>query len=289
MQMILEAISLTKTFGDKIAVNNVDFSIERGSFVAFLGPNGAGKSTTIQMLLGLLEPTAGKVHYPQNVRVGVVFQQSVLDDVLTVRENLVIRAGQYPANEVANIDQLIHSLGMQSFENQRYGTLSGGQKRRVDIARALLNRPEILFLDEPTTGLDIQTRTAIWELMDQIRQETGMTMVLTTHYLDETHDADQVFIIDQGKILAANSAKDIIKQHSKHVLKLYTADAESVCQFVSDSLEVVKEDNVLIIRIDSSQQAMEILKQVAALITDFEFSLGTMNDAFMALTGKEMR
>lgn len=287
--MILETKNLSKTFGKNIAVNRVNIQINKGSFSAFLGPNGAGKSTTIQMLLDILEPSTGEVIYPSKVRTGVVFQQSVLDDLLTVKENLSIRAGQYHANEIVNLDQLIKQLGLENFVNQKYGTLSGGQKRRVDIARALLNQPEILFLDEPTTGLDIQTRNAIWKLLKQIQKESEMTIILTTHYLDETEEADQVYIIDQGNIMASGSAKDIIKQYAKHELRLKMNPEFDPQAQLNNKCLTSETEEWQVIKLNSSQEALEILSQFKDDIIDFEFGLGTMDDAFIAITGKEMR
>ena len=179
--MLVQVKNLTKVYGDKVAVNGLNLEIESGSFTAILGPNGAGKSTTIQMLIGLLQPTSGQIIYAEQTKLGVVFQNSVLDANLTVVENLRIRAKQYKQVETGKIEQLIEQLGLASFAKQGYGTLSGGQKRRVDIARALLNSPDLLFLDEPTTGLDIQTRESIWKLLKDLQQKEKMTVVLITH------------------------------------------------------------------------------------------------------------
>ena len=176
--MLVETKNLSKVYGDKVAVNGLDVQIERGSFTAILGPNGAGKSTTIQMLIGLLQPTSGQICYAEKPRLGVVFQNSVLDARLTVLENLTIRAKQYKEMPAGRIERLVSQLALSAFAKQPYGTLSGGQKRRVDIARALLNSPDLLFLDEPTTGLDIQTRESIWSLLKQIQKEEQMTIVL---------------------------------------------------------------------------------------------------------------
>ena len=182
--MILQAKHLTKRYGNHMAVDDIQLEFEKGSFNAILGPNGAGKSTTISMLNGLKKPTQGQIRYAPNTKIGVVFQASVLDEMLTVRENLTIRAQQYKKIAASRVDDLIHQLGLTAFQKQLYGTLSGGQKRRVDIARALLSRPDILFLDEPTTGLDIQTRKSIWDLLYRLQKDEGMTIILTTHYLD---------------------------------------------------------------------------------------------------------
>ena len=165
--MILQAKHLIKRYGDYMAVDDIQLEFEKGSFNAILGPNGAGKSTTISMLIGLKKPTKGQILYAPNTKIGVVFQASVLDEMLTVRENLAIRAQQYKEIVASRVDDLIQQLGLTAFQKQLYGTLSGGQKRRVDIARALLSQPDILFLDEPTTGLDIQTRKAIWDLLSR--------------------------------------------------------------------------------------------------------------------------
>lgn len=192
--MILETRHLSKIYGNKRAVHNLNLQIEAGGFTAILGPNGAGKSTTIQMLTRLLQPTTGEILYNSNIKLGVVFQNSVLDDMLTVRENLDIRAGQYNRIDKGKVDSLIEQLGLKKFSTQLYGTLSGGQKRRVDIARALLNNPDVLFLDEPTTGLDIQTRKVIWDLIHHLQMKEKMTVILTTHYLDEADDADMIYI-----------------------------------------------------------------------------------------------
>ncbi|KXU01825.1 Zinc ABC transporter, ATP-binding protein ZnuC [Streptococcus constellatus] len=192
--MILETRYLSKVYGNKRVVHDLNLQIETGSFTAILGPNGAGKSTTIQMLTRLLQPTTGEILYNSNIKLGVVFQNSVLDDMLTVRENLDMRAGQYNMIDKGKVDSLIEQLGLKKFSTQLYGTLSGGQKRRVDIARALLNNPDVLLLDEPTTGLDIQTRKVIWDLIHHLQMKEKMTVILTTHYLDEADDADMIYI-----------------------------------------------------------------------------------------------
>ena len=169
--MILQAKNISKRYGNHLAVNNIHLQFEKGTFNAILGPNGAGKSTTISMLIGLKQPTKGEIIYEPGAKIGMVFQTSVLDEMLTVRENLTIRAKQYKGLKPDRVSDLIGRLGLSAFQKQRYGTLSGGQKRRVDIARALLSQPDILFLDEPTTGLDIQTRKSIWDLLYQLQRE----------------------------------------------------------------------------------------------------------------------
>ena len=233
--MLLETRHLSKVYDNKQAVNDLNLQIETGSFTAILGPNGAGKSTTIQMLTGLLQPTAGEILYDNPIKLGVVFQNSVLDDMLTVQENLEIRAGQYKDIDKGKVDNLVNQLGLQNFSTQLYGTLSGGQKRRVDIARALLNSPDILFLDEPTTGLDIQTRKAIWELIHQLQIKEKMTVILTTHYLDEADDADMIYIVDHGQVIAKGSANQIKEQYAQNFLKVFVTDT-------ADFKEILKEE-----------------------------------------------
>lgn len=212
--MILQAKGLTKNYGDHTAVKNINLEFKKGSFNAILGPNGAGKSTTISMLIGLKRATNGQIIYAPNTRIGVVFQASVLDEKLTVKENLAIRAQQYKGIKGGRVEDLINQLGLTAFQKQLYGTLSGGQKRRVDIARALLSNPDILFLDEPTTGLDIQTRKSIWDLLYRLQRDEGMTIILTTHYLDEADEADQLYIIDHGKVIAQGSAAEIKSEYA---------------------------------------------------------------------------
>ena len=288
--MLLETRHLSKVYDNKQAVNDLNLQIETGSFTAILGPNGAGKSTTIQMLTGLLQPTAGEILYDNPIKLGVVFQNSVLDDMLTVQENLEIRAGQYKDIDKGKVDNLVNQLGLQNFSTQLYGTLSGGQKRRVDIARALLNSPDILFLDEPTTGLDIQTRKAIWELIHQLQIKEKMTVILTTHYLDEADDADMIYIVDHGQVIAKGSANRIKEQYAQNFLKVFVTDT-------ADFKEILKEEipfeevrvNELLIHLETTEKALEILTCGRSFIRQFEFRPGTMDDAFMALTGREVR
>ena len=242
------------------------------------------------MLIRLLQPTTGEILYNSNIKLGVVFQNSVLDDMLTVRENLDIRAGQYNMIDKGKVDSLIEQLGLKKFSTQLYGTLSGGQKRRVDIARALLNNPDVLFLDEPTTGLDIQTRKAIWELIHQLQIKEKMTVILTTHYLDEADDADMIYIVDHGQVTAKGSANQIKEQYAQNFLKVFVTDT-------ADFKEILKEEipfeevrvNELLIHPETTEKALEILTCGRSFIRQFEFRPGTMDDAFMALTGREVR
>ena len=290
INMILQAKHLTKWYGDHMAVDDIQLEFEKGSFNAILGPNGAGKSTTISMLIGLKKPTKGQIRYAPNTKIGVVFQASVLDEMLTVRENLTIRAQQYKEIVASRVDDLIHQLGLTAFQKQLYGTLSGGQKRRVDIARALLSQPDILFLDEPTTGLDIQTRKAIWDLLSRLQKDEGMTIILTTHYLDEADEADQIYIVDHGKMIAQGSATVIKSQYASNILKIRFKEMKDLEKLLQTGM-TVKEENELeyLFYPRTSLEAIEYLAKVREEIDSFEFRPGTMDDAFIALTGREVR
>lgn len=287
--MILQAKGLTKNYGDHTAVKDINLEFKKGSFNAILGPNGAGKSTTISMLIGLKRATNGQIIYAPNTRIGVVFQASVLDEKLTVKENLAIRAQQYKGIKGGRVEDLINQLGLTAFQKQLYGTLSGGQKRRVDIARALLANPDILFLDEPTTGLDIQTRKSIWDLLYRLQRDEGMTIILTTHYLDEADEADQLYIIDHGKVIAQGSATEIKSEYASNLLKIYFKDKQ-VEKFLPKNMPVEKENEFEYSLYPKSQlEAIDYLTQVREKIASFEFRPGTMDDAFIALTGREVR
>ena len=288
--MILETRHLSKIYGNKRAVHDLNLQIEAGSFTAILGPNGAGKSTTIQMLTRLLQPTTGEILYNSNIKLGVVFQNSVLDDMLTVRENLDIRAGQYNRIDKGKVDSLIEQLGLKKFSTQLYGTLSGGQKRRVDIARALLNNPDVLFLDEPTTGLDIQTRKVIWDLIHHLQMKEKMTVILTTHYLDEADDADMIYIVDYGQLIAKGSADQIKEQYAQNFLKVFVTNSADFKEIMEGniSFEEVR-PNEFLIHPETTGMALGLLTRGRSFIRQFEFRPGTMDDAFMALTGREVR
>ena len=288
--MILQAKNISKRYGNHLVVDHIHLQFEKGTFNAILGPNGAGKSTTISMLIGLKQPTQGEIIYEPGAKIGVVFQTSVLDEMLTVRENLTIRARQYKGLKPNRVSDLIDRLGLSAFQKQKYGTLSGGQKRRVDIARALLHGPDLLFLDEPTTGLDIQTRKSIWDLLYQLQREEGMTVVLTTHYLDEADEADQIYIVDHGKVIAQGSALDIKSQYAKNILKIRFKGIEQIESLKTSGMSVEQQSQLeYVFQPESEREAIDYLAQVRDRIAHFEFRPGTMDDAFIALTGREVR
>ena len=288
--MILQAKNISKRYGNHLAVDNIQLQFKRGTFNAILGPNGAGKSTTISMLIGLKQPTQGDIIYEPGTKIGVVFQTSVLDEMLTVRENLTIRARQYKGLKPNRVSDLIDRLGLSAFQKQKYGTLSGGQKRRVDIARALLHGPDLLFLDEPTTGLDIQTRKSIWDLLYQLQREEGMTVVLTTHYLDEADEADQIYIVDHGKVIAQGSALDIKSQYATNILKIRFKERQQIESLKSSGMSVEQQSQLeYVLQPESEREAIDYLVQVRDKLAHFEFRPGTIDDAFIALTGREVR
>ncbi|BDR58023.1 ABC transporter ATP-binding protein [Xylocopilactobacillus apicola] len=294
---ILETKNLSKVYGSKIAVKQINLQVQQRSLTAFLGPNGAGKSTTIKMLTGLLNPSGGSILFegrPTNQvnflrQIGLVFQESLLDERLSVKENLVTRAQIYEDVKRQRVDQLIELVDAKSFENQLYGSLSGGQKRRVDIARALLNQPKILFLDEPTTGLDIQTRSLIWQLLERLQQEENLTIFLTTHYLEEADQADQIYILDHGEIIAAGSANELKQQYAQNKLVVWAHDSKQLQKYLTAQHLHWQGDEFFKIMISSPKSALEILRDQADNIADFTYQKGTMDDVFLNLTGKEIR
>ena len=242
------------------------------------------------MLLGLLSPTSGTISYQtKNPQVGVVFQESILDDELTVSENLRFRQKLAGQNDSAGLTQIMKQLGISDFVDQRYGLLSGGQRRRVDIARSLLDQPDILFLDEPTAGLDIQTRKAIWQVLTDLRKQDDLTIVLTTHYLEEANEADMVFIIDHGRLIASDPADQLKHKYAKNQLILQTEKMRELKKLLSDqvSYTTISADKIQLTPIDT-QNALQILAAVGTLLSHFEYREGTIDDAFINLTGKEM-
>jgi len=272
---------LTKRYRETLAVDDVSFDVAPGSVFAFLGTNGAGKSTTIGCLTTVLPFEAGELSVAGlDVRregdavrqsIGVVFQDSVLDGALTVRENLSTRArpylgeGRRVRERVAALTALVE---LDEFIDRRYGRLSGGQRRRVDIARALLQDPRILFLDEPTTGLDPASRALVWRSIHELKERTGLTVFLTTHYMEETEEADRVCIIDHGRIVADGAPAELRARHSSSILRL-TTEAGVEERTVADAAE-----------------AKRVLWELGDAVTDFEFRHGRMDDVFLALTGR---
>lgn len=217
---LIETQRLTKKFGAFTAVQNLNIEVGSGELTAYLGSNGAGKSTTIAMLIGNLKPTSGKIIYHDNLKIGVVFQNSILDHELTVKQNLQIRAELEGQTVQKHIKEIMHKTGIDQFANRKYGALSGGMKRKVDIARALLNQPDVLFLDEPTTGLDVTSRKEIWQLINELKEKQKLAVFLTTHYLEEAENADNVYILNHGQIVEHGSAIELKQKYSQVKLRI---------------------------------------------------------------------
>lgn len=282
MVSLIKSEGLSKDYGTKRVLDQLDIDIQKGSLVAYLGTNGAGKTTTIKILTGLLKPSSGSVVRASDLKIGMVFQESILDADLTVGENLNNRLKMYRHSDCEWLQKIMRLTGIESILKERYKSLSGGQKRRVDIARALIHKPQLLFLDEPTTGLDIQSRQSIWNLFRQLQEQEGLTIFLTTHYLEEAENADMVYIIDQGKLLAKGSSQDLIHHYAKNRLEVTVMKSEESSpgsQSIEESLEF---ENV------SPQEVIAILKQYELQLKDFDYQKGSLNDAFLAITGKEM-
>lgn len=283
--MLIETYNLTKKYGKKLALNKVNLKVDRGQLVAYLGTNGAGKSTTINILTGLLKPTSGTITYAKDLKIGVVFQSSVLDDVLSVNDNLNLRAQMYRDVSKAWLERLIDLIGIRSFLHQKYGTLSGGQKRRVDIARALIDHPDILFLDEPTTGLDLQTRIVIWNLLQKLQKEQGLTIFLTTHYLEEAENADQMYILENGQVLANGSAYEIKDKYAPSKLVITLKEKQ---RLVTTYPVIEKNKETEIDGLDSNE-VITLLHDNQSKIKSFEYRQGSIDDAFIKIAGKELQ
>jgi len=294
----LEVKDLYKNYKLIEAVKGISFSVNKGEFIALLGPNGAGKSTTINILCTLLRQTEGTVEYGDFVigkddseirkKVGVVFQDSVLDDKLTIRENLLTRGSLYNYDSdylAVRVDEIISTLKIEEYKNQRYGEISGGQRRRADIARALLHNPDILILDEPTTGLDPSTRKLVWETLSELREQ-GLTIILTTHYMEETVECDNVIIMNEGEIITSDSPENLRVKHSHDRLKLM-GDLDSI-EHKLEQYEFVKKPQLIEVKIDSSMTSLDILDVVRNDLTAFEVIRGNMDDVFLNLTGTRL-
>ena len=303
MEHSIEVAGLKKNYGDVQAVKGIDFYVESGKIFAFLGPNGAGKSTTIDIICTFLKADAGVVtvdgHQLGNddnaIRrsIGAVFQDGLLDPLLTVSENLRIRAGFYGLKGKQldkTIREIAERMGIQEIMKRPYGKLSGGQRRRCDIARALVNTPKILFLDEPTTGLDPQTRKSVWETITSLQRDTGMTIFLTTHYMEEAAEADFVIVIDNGDIVAKGTPSDLKERYTSDKLTLVAKDADALAaKLEAKGLAPEVVANRVTLRVANTLAALPLLDAYKADITGFTVTTGTMDDAFIAITGKEIR
>ena len=298
MKNVIEIKNLTKSFGELKAVDNLSFKVKEGELFAFLGVNGAGKSTTINMMCAALRPDTGEIvidgePLSANVngikrKLGVVFQSSVLDYALSVRDNLESRAALYGIVEDGfkkRLAELSKLLELDPILKRPLGKLSGGQRRRVDIARALLHSPKILVLDEPTTGLDPQTRKTIWSVIESLRKNENMTVFLTTHYMEEAADADYVVIIDSGKIAAEGTPLELKNRYTGDYITLYGRDEEEI---VSLGLPYEKMRDAYRISVPDTRTATDLILKAPELFSDYEITKGKMDDVFLAVTGKRL-
>ncbi len=305
MQYSITVEHLKKAYGDVQAVNDISFSVKKGSLFAFLGVNGAGKSTTINVICSILNKDGGKVFVEGHdldceaaeikQKTGIVFQSSVLDKQLTVGQNLDIRASFYGLSKTErrrNIDEIIRLLSLESILNRPVGKLSGGQQRRVDIARAMVHRPSLLILDEPSTGLDPKTRLSVWSLIDHIRQETGMTVFLTTHYLEEAEKASDVVIMDRGVIIAQGTPNELKNAYSNDCLLCYTAEDEGFTNKLAQagySFSFDGEKGAYRIIIKNSDEAKALMRTFDEETKDIEIIKGSMDDVFLSVTGRDIQ
>ena len=302
MNKIIEVNNLKKSYGEVRAVNGISFYVEQGKLFAFLGPNGAGKSTTIDILCTLLKNDSGEViidghrlgSEDNSIRhkIGVVFQDNMLDNLLTVKENLITRGSMYGLSKqavMAAMEKAAVSTGVEDFLNRPYGKLSGGQRRRADIARALMSTPKILFLDEPTTGLDPQTRSNIWETIRCLQKEAALTVFLTTHYMEEAAAADYVVVIDKGLIAAKGSPTELKQQFSSDIMKLTGNINEIVPILEAQGLTYSITNNLVTVKLSNTVDSIPILERCHENVTNVEVLNGTMDDAFIGITGREIR
>jgi multidrug/hemolysin transport system ATP-binding protein len=300
---MIEVAGLHKSYGSVHAVKGLDFYVESGKIFAFLGPNGAGKSTTIDIICTFLKPDCGRVTVDGHVlgeedgairsSIGAVFQDGLLDNLLTVEENLKTR-GSFYGLKGRELDGAVKKAaqisGVTELLKRPYGKLSGGQRRRCDISRALVHTPKVLFLDEPTTGLDPQTRKAVWETITSLQKETGMTVFLTTHYMEEAAGADYVIVIDDGLIAAKGTPADLKERYTSDKLSLVCRNTAAVCtQLDAQSISYTMIADQVVILVASTVSALPLINQFSDLISGFEVTKGTMDDAFIAITGKEIR
>ena len=298
MSNIIEISSLSKRFGEVQAVNDLSFRVKEGELFAFLGINGAGKSTTINIMCGQLSKDSGTVQLsgvdldsdPDSIKrnLGVVFQNSVLDKELSVQDNLQSRAALYGIRGKAFRERLAELAELLEFDDllkRTVGKLSGGQRRRIDIARALIHRPKILILDEPTTGLDPQTRSTLWQVIGDLRKNEGMTVFLTTHYMEEAADADYVVILDSGMIAAEGTPLELKNTYTGDFITVYGAEESQIKQ-LGAPYETIRD--AYRVSVPNTAAATELILKYPDIFRDYEITKGKMDDVFLAVTGKKL-
>lgn len=298
MKSIIQIKNLKKHFGEVKAVDDISFSVEEGELFAFLGLNGAGKSTTINIICGVYEKDDGEVLIDgvsvtdadngYKAKLGVVFQESALDRKLSVKDNLESRAalyGIFGAEFEKRFDEIDALLHVKEFKNKPVEKLSGGQRRRADIARAIIHNPKILILDEPTTGLDPQTRKYVWETLDYIRKTFNTTVFLTTHYMEEAADANNIVILDCGKIVAEGSPLFLKNKYTGDFIRIYNA-TEADVKKMNVKYETLPEG--FKIEVKNTEEATGLILKYPEVFKDYEITKGRIDDVFLAVTGKKL-
>ncbi len=302
---MIEVDKIRKTFKDTVAVDEVSFKVDEGEVFGFLGPNGAGKTTTINILCTLLKPTAGKavlngydvVDSPHDVRssIGIVFQDPSLDERLTAKENLNFHALVYnvPKEKRAErIEKVLELVDLTSRQNDIVRTFSGGMKRRLEIGRGLLHFPQVLFLDEPTLGLDPQTRHHIWEYLHELKKKESITIFLTTHYMDEAENCDRVAIIDQGQIIAIDTPAELKKSIGGDTIKLETNDNVLAAKEIEAmlKLQVIVDEDAISVKVDDGERLLpELIGKLTIPVKSVAVHRPTLEDVFLHLTGRKIR
>ena len=300
--MIIEIKDLKKSFKDVNAVDGVSFNVKEGELFAFLGINGAGKSTTINVISGILQKDSGEVKIcgydidkdadKIKGKIGIVFQGSALDKKMSVYDNLKSRAalyGIFGQEFKTRLNELCELLDFKDILKRHLNKLSGGQKRRIDIARALFHNPQLLILDEPTTGLDPKTRKIVWQVIDKLRAECGLTVFLTTHYMEEAAEADYVVILDGGKKVAEGTPHELKNLYANDFVRFYSNIDEAEKLLAPLGYIMKKEKQFLEVELKKTNEATEIIKKNPELFTDFEVLKGNMDNVFLKVTGKDLK
>lgn len=298
MDNIIQIEHLSKSFGDVKAVRDLSFNVKKGELFAFLGINGAGKSTTINIMCGQLSKDSGKIVIDGTdldsdiiqikSRLGVAFQSSLLDSSLSVYDNLQSRAASYGitgADFKKRLAELAEQFDFSELLKRPVGKLSGGQRRKIDIARALINRPKVLVLDEPTTGLDPQTRRTLWDIISFLRKSENMTVFLTTHYMEEAADADYVVILDKGSIVAKGTPLELKNNYADDYITLYGVDEDTV-KTLGVKYEAVHD--AFRLSVPNTAKATELITKYPTIFNDYEITKGKMDDVFLNVTGKKL-
>ena len=298
MKNVIKIDNLNKSYGNIKAVNNLSFRVKDGELFSFLGINGAGKSTTINMICGELKKDSGTIlvcdkEVEQNYKyikqkIGVVFQDSLLDKSLSVYDNLKLKAALYGItgnNFIKKYEELSNLFDLKEIEKQTIKQLSGGQRRRVDIARAIIHSPEILILDEPTTGLDPGTRKKIWKVLNSLRKENKLTIFLTTHYMEEAVDSDYIVILDKGSIVAEGTPHELKNQYAHDTILLYSVQEDKVKNL---NLPYTKIKDGFKIEVKSLEDATNLIIKNKEIFKDYEVIKGKMDDVFLNATGYDL-